>query len=102
MSHNTASRSIILIVAALLFFGLTSAAYLALTYRSVDQTISLSSKPLPFVSQPLHEGMTFRVALANMLSPVKSFNLYQDLADLLAHEYGLPLELVSGETYAEV
>lgn len=102
MFDKNLSRTLIIIFSVLFFGGLTSAAYLALTYRHIDQAVSLSSPPLSFVSQPLHEGLTFRVALANMISPVKGYKLYQDLADLLAHEYGLPLELVTGEDYAEV
>jgi phosphonate transport system substrate-binding protein len=102
MLNKNSSRNLIVILAAIVFMGLTWASYLGLTRRHIDATIDLSSPPLPAAAQPLHEGPSFRVAVANMLSPVKGYKHYEELADLLAHEYGLPLELVTGESYAEV
>lgn len=92
----------LLIVAAIIFVGLISAAYFSITYRHVDESVSLASPPLPSRPNPLHRGLTFRVAIAAMLSPVKNFKVYQDLADLLAREFGLPLEIITRDTYAEV
>ncbi|HUT53666.1 MAG TPA: phosphate/phosphite/phosphonate ABC transporter substrate-binding protein [bacterium] len=102
MFNKNFPRNLIVILAAILFIGLTCASYLGLTYRHIDAAVDLSSPPLPVTAQSLHEGPSFRVAVANMLSPMKGYQHYEDLADLLAHEFGLPLELVTAESYSEV
>lgn len=94
-----------LLVFLVVFLGLGSilgAGYALMFHRRVDARISLESDPLPSRPSALHHELSFKVAVASMLSPARSYATYVELADRLAHSAGLPLEIVSRDSYAEV
>jgi phosphonate transport system substrate-binding protein len=100
---KTTNQGLLISVAVVIAFGvLIGATYYALTHRHVDALVRLDQPPSATAHHPLHKALTFRVAVATMLSPIKSYKAYGDLADLLARQYGMPAELVTRKTYAEV
>lgn len=61
--------------------------------QTEDQTTSTLALPSDDV---------IRMAVAPVLSPVPTFDLYQELADYVSEKLGRPVELIQGKTYQEI
>ena len=69
---------------------------------SAQVDFSRQEQPTPSaVATPASAGVV-RLAIASVLSPLPTSDLYQQLADYLGEKLGRPVELVQGKTYAEI
>lgn len=66
----------------------------AIDFSQIEDT------PAPPSGSP--SGETLRMAVAPVLSPLPSFNLYQELASYMEDKLDQPVELVQGKTYGEI
>jgi phosphonate transport system substrate-binding protein len=101
-ARGNRALNISIIIAAVAFGLLICGVYFSIIHRRVDASVSMASTPIPSVPKPLHKGLTFNVAVASMISPMKSFRMYHELAERLAREFGRPLEIITRDSYAEV
>jgi len=76
--------------------------YKRLTHRDAYAEVRLDSAPLRSSAEQIHHGLSFRVAVASMLTPMESISVYQDLSDLLARGFGLPLVMLTRKSYSEI
>jgi len=95
------SRQIIIASAVVLFFCVNVAGYFAVNHRRAQALVRLDSSPLPSASNSLNKTLSFKVAVSNILAPMKSYNSYQGIANKLAQGLGLPLELVIAKSCSE-
>src|SRR3972149_9874497 len=69
---------------------------------SAQVDFSRQEQPTPSaVTTPTSAGV-LRLAIASVLSPLPTSDLYQQLADYLGEKLGRTVELVQGKTYAEI
>jgi phosphonate transport system substrate-binding protein len=68
---------------------------------SAEIDFSRVEEPTPEVSPAAPSQDVIRLAIASVISPLPTSDLYQDFADYLGAELGREVELVQGKTYAE-
>jgi phosphonate transport system substrate-binding protein len=95
-------RYLAVLAIAMVFIGLSIAAYLTVNYRRADAHVRLDSSPSAAIPGPLQKTMSFKVGVANMVTPIKGYDVYHGIAGKLAEGFGLPLELIAAKTCAEM
>ena len=82
--------------------GLTALSLIACSGGSAQVDFSRQEQPAaPTVTTSTSAGV-LRLAIASVLSPLPTSDLYQQLADYLGEKLDRPVELVQGKTYAEI
>ena len=76
--------------------------FVACTGGSAEIDFSLREDPTPSAEPSEPPDGVVRIAIASVLSPLPTSNLYQELAVYLQEKLDRPVELVQGKTYAEI
>jgi len=82
--------------------GLTALSLIACSGGSAQVDFSRQEQPAPSAVTTTTSAGVLRLAIASVLSPLPTSDLYQQLADYLGEKLGRPVELVQGKTYAEI
>src|SRR3972149_22638 len=82
--------------------GLVALSLIACSGRSARAPFPRPDQPAAPAVPPTPSAGVLRLAIASVLSPLPTSDLYQQLADYLGEKLGRPVELVQGKTYAEI
>ena len=89
------SASVVFLAAAALILAACSGGSAQVDFSRQEQPTASA------VTTPTSAGVV-RLAIASVLSPLPTSDLYQQLADYLGEKLDRPVELVQGKTYAEI
>ena len=89
------SASVVFLAAAALILAACSGG-------SAQVDFSRQEQPTPSAVTTPASSSVVRLAIASVLSPLPTSDLYQQLAEYLGEKLGRPVELVQGKTYAEI